>query len=144
MEASRIFGATIRYFSERGFACLPEFTLKTGRRPDVICLGRDGEIIIIEVKSSIADFKSDRKWHDYCAWADRFYFAVGDEFPTDILPEETYCGIIITDGFDCHIIRSAPIHKIAGARRSHIIRRLARTAMMRLTYQEGADVGDET
>ena len=25
MEASRIFGAVIRHFSERSFACLPEF-----------------------------------------------------------------------------------------------------------------------
>ena len=136
MEASRIFSAVIRHFSERSFACLPEFMLKTGRRPDVVCLGRDGQILIIEVKSSVADFKSDQKWHEYCDWADAFYFAVDDQFPRDILPDETQCGIIITDGFDCHVTRPAPMRKLAGARRAHITRRLARVAMMRLTYQD--------
>ena len=134
MDAKRIFAAVMRYYTERGFACLPEFTLKTNRRPDITCLGKDGQIIMIEVKSSVADFKSDHKWPDYREWADAFYFAVGDDFPHEILPDETQCGIIITDGFDCHELRQAPLEKLAAARRNHLIRRLARTAMLRQYY----------
>lgn len=135
MEASRIFAAVTRYFTERGYGCLSEFTLKTNRRPDITCLGKDGEIIMIEVKSSIADFRADQKWHDYIEWADQFYFAVDDDFPLEILPDETRCGVIITDGFDCHKIRNAPVEKLASSRRTALIRRLARTAMLRHYYQ---------
>ena len=131
MEAHRIFAALMRYQIDSGFACLPEFSLKTGRRPDICCLGKDGKIILIEVKSSIADFKSDNKWHEYCEWADEFYFAVGDDFPLELLPEAEQCGIFITDGFDVHLFRRAPHKKLAAARRHHLTRRLARTAMMR-------------
>ena len=131
MEASRICAAVMRYYAERGFACLPEFTLKTNRRPDITCLGKDGGIIMVEIKSGVVDFKTDQKWQDYLEWADAFYFAVDEAFPRDILPDETRCGIIITDGFDCHMVREAPYHKLAGARRNHLVRRLARAAMMR-------------
>ena len=131
MEARRICAAVMRHFSERGYACLAEFTLKTNRRPDVTCLGKDGAIIMVEIKSGVVDFKTDQKWQDYLEWADSFYFAVDDSFPVDILPDETQCGIIITDGFDCHILREAPYKKLAGARRNHLVRRLARAAMSR-------------
>ena len=136
MEASKIFAAVSAYFMQRGYACLPEFTLKTNRRADITCLGRDNDIIIIEVKSSVTDFKTDKKWQDYIAWADAFYFAVDESFPLEILPDEETCGILITDGFDCHMIRKAPIKKLAGMRRTHLVRRLARAAMMRLYYQD--------
>lgn len=141
MQASRIYSAVSREFVARGFACLAEFSLKTNRRPDMACLGKDGTIILIEIKSSAIDFKTDQKWQDYCEWADSFYFAVGDDFPLEILPGPTDCGIIITDGFDCHIVREAPVKKLAGARRNHLIRRLARASMLRLHHrleEEGA------
>ena len=131
MDAHRIIAALMRYKIDEGFACLAEFSLKTGRRPDICCLGKDGKIVLIEVKSSIADFKSDKKWQDYCAWADEFYFAVGDDFPIEILPEAEACGIFITDGSDVHCYRSAPVKKLAAARRHHLTRRIARAAMMR-------------
>ena len=136
MDASRICAAAIRYFTERGYACLAEFTLKTNRRPDITCLGKNGEIIMVEIKSSVADFKSDHKWHEYAEWADELYFAVGNEFPVEILPDDTRCGVIITDGFDCYILREAPVKKLAGARRNHLIKRLARTAMLRSTRDD--------
>ena len=131
MEAERIFAAAMRHYTELGQACLSEFTLKTNRRPDIICLAKDGQITIIEVKSSIQDFRSDKKWQDYLAWADQFFFAVDDSFPTDILPDESQCGIIITDGFDCHQLRDAPHQKLPAARRNALIKLLARTAMLR-------------
>ena len=136
MEASRICAAVMRFYGERGYACLPEFTLKTNRRPDVTCLNKQGEIIMVEVKSSVADFKADKKWHEYSEWADALYFAVAEDFPLNILPDETMCGILITDGFDCHMIRDAPAARLAAARRHSMIRRLARTAMFRLGHQD--------
>lgn len=126
--------AVSRMINEGGGSCLREFTLKSGRRVDIIALGRDGTITVIEVKSSRQDFQSDRKWPEYLEWADRFYFAVSESFPREILPGSDQCGIIVTDGFDCLTIQDAPETRLNAQRRNHLIRRLAHNAMRRLEY----------
>jgi hypothetical protein len=45
------------------------------RRADVIGSKISGEIVLIEVKSSVADFRSDTKWHEYLKYTDRMYLA---------------------------------------------------------------------
>lgn len=134
LTADRITTAIARMINERGESCLREFTLKSGRRVDIIALGRDGIITVIEVKSSRQDFQSDRKWPEYLEWADRFYFAVAEDFPREILPGPDQCGIIVTDGFDCLSVQDAPLTKLNAQRRNHLTRRLANTAMRRLEF----------
>ena len=143
IPAERITGAIARMFIERGDACLREFTLRSGRRVDLIAIGSGGEITIVEVKSSRQDFISDRKWQEYLEWADRFYFAVAEGFPRDLLPGPDESGIIITDGFDCLEVQPAPLAKLAGQRRNHLTRRLAHVAMRRIEFgiAAGLDVG---
>ena len=116
-----------------GDATLSEFTLKTGRRVDLIALSRSQHITIVEVKSSLTDFSSDKKWQNYLDWADQFYFAVAENFPVERLADEMRCGILITDGFDTHILHEAPLRKLPTQRRTHLIRRLAFAAMTRLS-----------
>ena len=134
LPTERITDAIARMFTERGDACLREFTLRSGRRVDLIAVGNGGEITIVEVKSSRQDFVSDRKWQEYPEWADRFYFAVAERFPRELLPGPDTCGIIITDGFDCLEVQSAPLAKLAGQRRNHLTRRLAHVAMRRIEF----------
>ena len=134
IPAERITGAIARMFIERGDACLREFTLRSGRRVDLIAIGSGGEITIVEVKSSRQDFISDQKWQEYPEWADRFYFAVAERFPRDLLPGPDESGIIITDGFDCLEVQPAPLAKLAGQRRNHLTRRLAHVAMRRIEF----------
>ena len=81
----------IRLLESMGHGTLTEFPLKSGRRADILSLGEKGEIWIVEVKSGVPDFRSDRKWQDYLEWCDRFFFAVGPEFPAEILPSEAAC-----------------------------------------------------
>ena len=38
-------------------------------------------ITIVEIKSSIEDFRADAKWRDYCLHSDHFYFATGPHVP---------------------------------------------------------------
>ena len=116
-----------------GDATLPEFTLKIGRRVDLIALSRSQHITIVEVKSSLIDFSSDKKWQNYLDWADQFYFAVAENFPVERLADEMRSGVLITDGFDTHILRKAPSCKLSTQRRTHLIRRLAFAAMTRLS-----------
>ncbi|MEK7661529.1 MAG: MmcB family DNA repair protein [Pseudomonadota bacterium] len=113
-----------------GFAPIFEFTLKTGRRADICAIGPKGEIIIIEVKSSIEDFKSDNKWHEYAEYCDKFYFAMALGFPLDLLPEGT--GIIIADEFGAQILREPQTTTILNAARRKVVTlSFARHAAMR-------------
>jgi hypothetical protein len=115
-----------RLFSQLGHVTLPEFTLANGRRADLIALAPDGALTIIEIKSSVADFRADRKWPDYEDFCDRFYFAVPETVPFDILPEDR--GLIIADSFGAAIMREASHHPLAGARRKAVTLRFAHSA----------------
>jgi hypothetical protein len=116
-----------RLFARLGHATLPEFTLASGRRADVIALAPDGHLTIVEIKSSVADFRADRKWPDYRDFCDRFFFAVPETVPLEILPDSA--GLIVADAFDAAILRDPPVHHpLAGARRKAVTLRFARAA----------------
>lgn len=119
-----------RAFAALGQAVLTEVTLSTGRRADVMALGKTGEIVIVEVKSSVEDFRADRKWPEYREFCDALYFAVPEGFPTELIPES--CGLVLADGFSAAILRAAPIQPMAAARRKAVSLRFARIAASRL------------
>jgi hypothetical protein len=117
-----------------GYATLTEVTLATGRRVDIMALDRRGEILVIEIKSSVADFRADRKWQDYLEFCDRFAFAVGPEFPCEKLPDEV--GLLVADAYDAHELRAAPATKLSAARRKHLLLRFAHVAGARLLRRD--------
>lgn len=119
-----------RFLTELGEGCLPEFTLASGRRVDLIALDPRGRITVVEIKSSTADFRSDRKWRDYLDYCDRFYFAVADDFPVALLPED--CGILLADAWGAAILRPSPETMLNAARRKAVTLRYARAAASRL------------
>ena len=119
-----------RALAHRGFATLLEVPLANGRRADVLALGRDGELVVVEIKSSVADFKSDRKWREYRDFCDRLYFAVPAGFPAELIPDE--CGLIIADPFGAAILREAPVLPLAATRRRALTLRFARLGAGRL------------
>ncbi|MEL7129265.1 MAG: MmcB family DNA repair protein, partial [Pseudomonadota bacterium] len=102
-DAATIARGVARVFGDLGFACMTELTLANRRRADICMLGQGGEISIVEVKSSISDFRSDAKWPDYKPYCDRFFFAVSHAFPKDLIPETA--GLIVADGFGGAILR---------------------------------------
>ena len=115
-----------RLFAQLGHASLPEYTLASGRRADVIALAPDGRLTIVEIKSSVVDFRSDRKWPDYRDFCDRFFFAIPETVPIEILPDSA--GLIVADSFGAAILRESPEHPLAGARRKAVTLRFARAA----------------
>ncbi|GFE63516.1 MmcB family DNA repair protein [Litoreibacter roseus] len=119
-----------RHLVGHGFACVEEFVPDRGLRVDVIALGPKGEVWIVECKSSRADFQGDQKWQGYLDWCDRYFWAVDESFPTELLPDET--GLVIADAYDAEIIRMAPEDKLAAPRRKVLTQKLARTAALRL------------
>ena len=128
-DARLLMRGTARLLMDLGITAIAEFTLPCGRRADLAGLGPKGEMVIVEVKSGVQDFRTDEKWPDYFAWCDRFYFAVSDRFPADILPDQT--GLIIADGFGGAIVRESPVAKLAPARRKALTLKFARNAAER-------------
>ena len=123
---------------QMGAAALPELPLASGRRADLVALMPRGDIWIIEIKSSIEDFRVDRKWPDYRMHSDRLFFASHPDVPSEIFPEE--CGFILSDGYGAEILREAPEHRLAAATRKAMMLRLARVGAMRLTAAEFAGI----
>jgi hypothetical protein len=120
-----------RLFIALGYAPLAEVVLPNGRRADVMALGPRGEIAIAEVKSSLEDFRTDRKWGEYAPYCEAFYFAVAPHFPRAILPEGP--GLIVADGFGGAVITEAPTIAMAPARRKALTLAFARLAALRAT-----------
>ncbi len=133
--AQQITRGVSRYFRALNKAVLTEMPLADGRRCDIMALGEKGDIIIVEIKSCVADFRSDGKWPDYRQWCDRFYFAVLQDFPQRLIPED--CGLILADRFGADCVREAPEQRLSAARRKALTLRFARGSAFRLQ-----DAGD--
>lgn len=129
-NAAMIARGVSRLFWRLGYVSLTEMTLANHRRADVFGLGQKGEIVIAEIKSSVADFRSDAKWPEYMPYCDQFYFAVGHAFPKELIPDEA--GLIVADGFGGAVLRDPPIMRLAAARRKAVSLRFARKAAERL------------
>jgi hypothetical protein len=118
-----------RLVTALGFAPLLEVVLPNGRRADIMALSPRGRIAIVEVKSGLDDFRTDRKWGEYLPYCDHFYFAVAPEFPMDVLPSEP--GLIVADGFDGAVTREPPESLLAPSRRKALTLAFARLAALR-------------
>jgi len=129
-----------RWLGELGYAALTEFKLGNGRRADVAGLSPDGTIVMIEVKSTVADFRADDKWLDYVPYCDGFSFAVPDHFPLKILPET--CGVIVADHHHATVVRPAIPHRLHPGRRKALTVRFAHGAGQRLMALADPRVGD--
>lgn len=119
-----------RHLLGHGFTTVVELVPAPGLRVDVMALGPKGEVWIVECKSGRADYTSDHKWQNYLEWSDRFFWAVDEAFPTEMLPDGT--GLMIADGYDAEIIRMGPETPLAGARRKVMVQKFARHAALRL------------
>lgn len=126
-----------RRLRAEGMALIPEVTLRSGRRADLVALAPDGAITIIEIKSSIEDFRTDAKWGDYCLYADQFFFATGPHVPAEIFPPDA--GLIVADPYGAEVLRPAGCSKLPPARRKEMLIRIARTGAMRLHDLEDPD-----
>lgn len=119
-----------RFLRAGGLSVLAELPLPNGRRADLVALSADGVIRIVEVKSSQADFRADRKWMAYRTHCDRFYFAVPSDLDASLFPADA--GLIVADAYGAVLAREAPAHKLAPASRRAMLLRFAATAAERL------------
>jgi len=119
-----------RLLHAHGRCVVSELPLPSGRRADLVALDPGGEIWIVEIKSSIADFRADQKWMDYRLHCDRLFFATTAEVPCEIFPKDT--GLIVADGFGGSIVCDAPEHRVPAATRKSMMLNFAHAAALRL------------
>lgn len=120
-----------------GHSVLLEMPLPNGRRADIFAVGASSELTIIEVKSSIEDWRVDVKWPDYVDWCDELYFAVPLDFPQLLIPSET--GLIVADAYGAEVLRRPPKRPLVAARRKSLLTDCARLASERLARRDDPD-----
>jgi hypothetical protein len=123
-----------------GYAAVAELSLGSGRRADLAALGPAGEIWIVEIKSCVADFKADHKWHEYRMHCDRLLFAVAPDFPIECLPPDA--GLIVADPYGGELVYPGVLHRLEAATRKAMLIRFARAAAGRLAMQSDPGLGD--
>jgi hypothetical protein len=121
---------TQRMLLALGLACVWELPLASGRRADLVALHRDGELWIVEIKSSIEDFRVDQKWPDYRLNCDRLFFATAAHVPLEIFPADA--GLIVADAYGAAMVREAPEHRLHASTRKSMMLCFARAAALRL------------
>ena len=119
-----------RLLRASGLAVLPEFTLATGRRADLIGVSDSGEIWIVEIKSSPADYRADTKWPEYRDYCDRLFFAIPSSMDPDMMPGDT--GLMMADSWGAEVIRHAQAQALHASRRKAVTLAFARAAAWRL------------
>src|SRR5215218_10328464 len=122
---------TMRLLHQFGFSAVSELPLPSGRRADLVALNNASEIWIVEIKSSVEDFRADGKWMDYRLHCDRLFFATTMEVPCEIFPKDT--GLIVADAFGAQIVCEAPEHRLHAATRKSMLLRFAHVAALRLS-----------
>jgi hypothetical protein len=128
--AAAILRGVQRMLRSHDFVSLSEVPLANDRRADVLAIGPKSTIWIVEIKSSIADFRADQKWPEYREYCDALLFAVAPDFPVEILPPD--CGLILADAYGGEIMRPPPEHPLATPRRKALILSFAQMSARRL------------
>jgi hypothetical protein len=84
----------------------------------------------VEIKSSVEDFRVDRKWPDYRTACDRLFFATHADVPLEIFPADA--GLVLADSFGGEFLRNAPEHRLTSVRRRQMLVRFAQAAALKL------------
>lgn len=125
-----------RLFARNDIWCIPEMSLRCGRRADLMGIDPKGRIIIVEIKVNRADLLGDGKWPDYLDYCDLFYWGLPPQLDRAPLETEAFlpqrCGVIVADGYDAEILRPAASAPLAPARRKVEVERLARASLRRM------------
>jgi hypothetical protein len=122
---------TSRFLASLGFSCVEELPLPSGGRADLVAMNAQGEIWIVEIKSSREDLRADRKWESYRAHCDRLFFAFPSELSCDLFPPDT--GLIVADSYGAYQHCEAPEHRLPAPTRKVMMIRFGLAAARRMS-----------
>lgn len=100
-----------------------------GGRCDVLGINYRGMIVVVEIKSGLADYRADKKWRRYLAYANLMYFA----FPPGVkIPQE------LKDDPDVGILQPGPSGQLRVVKRTSwrpVNGKLKRATVLGLVYR---------
>jgi hypothetical protein len=136
LTAQDVARGVARWFHAHDIACLTEVPLRSGRRADLLGIGADGRITLVEVKVAMADLRGDLKWPEYLDFCDRFFWAIPLGFPVAPFDEPWFqpdrAGLLVADRWDAAQLRDAAWAPMNATRRKAEMLRFARRAAGRL------------
>ena len=98
--SSTIARSVASYFSRKKHAVYTELGLLRGGslRADLLAVTIRGQITIVEIKSSLQDFRSDKKWQLYLPFCHKFYWAMSEELHDRVKDQiQPGCGVFVLD-----------------------------------------------
>lgn len=127
--------AAANLFFKSRYSCTYELGLESwgAIRADVVAVKLSGHIVIVEVKSSVADFKADNKFKRYLKYCDRFYFCFTPDTWNKIqakeelisrVPKRAGVILLLNSGY-ARIVRPCKIKEMNTDNRLAILARLA-------------------
>ncbi len=80
--------ATTYYFVKKMYSVHAEFGVERWgrRRLDLLCMNYKGELVGVEIKSCLADYRADSKFHLYLPYVNKLYFC----FPPSVVESRTF------------------------------------------------------
>jgi hypothetical protein len=128
MDANHIRQVVAAFYTKRRWAVHFEVGLcKGGRlRADVLAMAMNGYMVVVEVKSSVADFRTDKKMDQYAKYANQCYVACSSEvyakIKDKVLP---HFGIIVAEGTRCYVAKKAQKRNVHHKTKLNLITRMA-------------------
>lgn len=127
--------AAANLFFRYRYSCTYELGVEAWgrRRADVVAVKLNGDIVIVEVKSSVPDFINDKKMKKYLKFCDRFYLCFTPEVWDKIKSKDKYlehlpkrAGVIVLrkDGY-AKIVKPCKIKAVDPETRMAMLARLA-------------------
>lgn len=128
MDANHIRQVVSAFYTKKRWAVHFEVGLcKGGRlRADVLAMAMNGYMVVVEVKSSVADFRSDKKMDQYTKYCNQSYVACSAEvyakIKDKVLPS---FGVIVVDGNRCYVAKKALKRNVHHKTKLNLITRMA-------------------
>lgn len=130
LVAAALKKAAAFYLFRYGFAVTYELGVMPwgSRRADIVANKVSGKIVILEVKSSLADFRTDKKWRSYLDYCDKFMFCTTEdvyEKIKDELPKEVGVVCLSPSTGWAYMAKKSPNLELTDENRMSVLARLA-------------------
>lgn len=128
IDANRIRQLVSRYYTKKRWAVHFEVGLcKGGKyRADVVAMTLGAYIVVVEVKSSVADFRSDKKMQEYLKFCNQLYVACTAEvyakIKSEVLPG---IGVMVVSENKVKVAKKAKRSDLHGKTKLNIVTRMA-------------------
>lgn len=134
----KLYEALTYYYVKKLYSVHPEFGIeKWGRRRlDALCLNYRGEMIGVEVKSCLADYRTDKKWRTYLPYTNKLYFL----FPPSVIESRKFPEIkaeIKAEGAGILTLKYGRVHALVGAKTREVDEKCKYQMLVKMAWRGG-------